>query len=317
MISKELSREYLEKEFDLTEKDHEAAQRQVRHMAEDRYRIYTVFANRDEVKGYESFKTLVTVFHQQCKVTEGNETLPCEITIREKPEGGEIVSGPHNTDARYVKKGKQKVCGQKGFVSETCNEGNKTQFITDAEVTPATRADAHELPEIQKRLEESGKKPQEQYADAGFVNGQAILSSQADGIKREGPSAGRSQSFEKYEAEDRPLNRADFEVKVEREIGELVVVACPERQMPLDQSRSDKTGKTLVHVDSDVCSACRLNTRCPVKIGSRVSALSIDEASYAGAEATVSEMVRAHGMRRPRHRTEGRTRLQLIFAAIA
>ncbi len=162
----------------------ETAQRQVRHMAEDMYRIYKVFANRDEVKGYESFKTLVTVFHQRCKVTEGNETLPCEITIREKPEGEEIVSSPHNTDARYVKKSKQKVCGQKGFVRETCNEGNKTQFITDVEVTPATRADAHELPEIQKRLEESGKKPQKQYADAGFVNGQAILSSLAEtGLK--------------------------------------------------------------------------------------------------------------------------------------
>ncbi len=148
VISKELSREYLEKEFDLTEKDPAAAQRQVRHMAEDRYRIYKVFANRDEVKGYESFKTFVTVFHQQGKVTEGNETSPCEITIREKPEGEERVSRPHNTDARYVKKGKQK-----GFVSETCNEGNKTQFITDVEVTPATRADAHELPEIQKRID--------------------------------------------------------------------------------------------------------------------------------------------------------------------
>ena len=180
------------------------------------------------------------------------------------------------------------------------------------------------------------------------MNGQAILSSQADGIKLEGPSAGRSQSFEKYEAEDRPLDIADFEVKVEGEIGGLIVVACPERQMPLDQSRSDKTGKILVHFDSAVCSACRLNTRCPVKTGSRVSTLSIDEASYAGlpvrctqtgaarhhqymengeyrkrcairagAEATVSEMVRAHGMRRSRHRTEGGTRLQLIFAAIA
>ena len=179
VISKEFSREYLEKEFDLTEKDHEAAQRQVRHMAEDMYRVYTAFANQDKVKGYESFKTLATVFRQQCKVTEGNETSPCEITIREKPEGEEIVSSLHNTDARYVKKGKQKVCGQKGFVS-----------------------------------------------------GQAILSSQADGIKLEGPSAGCSQSFEKYEAEDRPLDIADFEVKVEGEIGELTVVVCPERQMP-------------------------------------------------------------------------------------
>ena len=126
-------------------------------------------------------------------------------------------------------------------------------------------------------------------------------------------------------------------MKAEAEIGELTVVACPERRMPLDQSRSDKTGKILVHFDSAVCSACRLNTRCPVKTGSRVSTLSIDEASYAGlpvrctqtgaarhhqymengeyrkqcairagAEATVSEMVRAHGMRRSRHRTDER-----------
>jgi len=141
--------------------------------------------SQDEVKGYESLKTLVTVFHQQCKVTEGNETSPCEITLREKLEGEEIVSSPHNTDARYVKKGKQKVCGQKGFLSKTCDEANKAQFITDAEVTPATRADTHDLPDIQKRLKGSGKKPQEQYAEAGFVNGQAILSSQADGIKLE------------------------------------------------------------------------------------------------------------------------------------
>ena len=84
---------------------------------------------------------------------------------------------------------------------------------------------------------------------------------------------------------------ADFEVKAEAEIGELTVVACPERRMPLDQSRSDKTGKILVHFDSAVCSACRLNTRCPVKTGSRVSTLSVDETSYAGAETTVSEMV--------------------------
>ena len=74
------------------------------------------------------------------------------------------------------------------------------------------------------------------------------------------------------------------------------------------------------------------HTWCPVKIGVWVATLTIDEASYAGAarhhqymentdyrkrcairagaEATVSEMVRAHGVRRSKHRTEGRTRLQ-------
>ncbi len=103
--------------------------------------------------------------------------------------------------------------------------------------------------------------------------------------------------------------------------------------------RSEKTGKTLVHFDASVCRECKVNTRCPVKIGVGVATLTIDEAAYAGAarhhqymedtnyrkrcairagvEATVSEMVRVHGVRRSRHRTEGRTRLQLLFAAIA
>jgi hypothetical protein len=37
----------------------------------------------------------------------------------------------------------------------------------------------------------------------------------------------------------------------------------------------------------------------------------------AGAEAMVSELVRGHGVRKSRHRNEVRTRLQLIFSAIA
>ena len=103
--------------------------------------------------------------------------MPCEIVIREKPLGDEIISSPHNTDARYVKKGKQSVCGQKGFLTETCDKTNQTQFITDVEVTPATTSDVKELPVIQKRLEESCMRPVEQYTDAGFVNGQTILDS--------------------------------------------------------------------------------------------------------------------------------------------
>ncbi|MDG6026450.1 MAG: hypothetical protein E3K40_06990 [Candidatus Brocadia sp.] len=37
----------------------------------------------------------------------------------------------------------------------------------------------------------------------------------------------------------------------------------------------------------------------------------------AGVEATVSKMVRSHDVRKSRHRTESRTRLQLLFASIA
>lgn len=188
---------------------------------------------KDEVKGYESFKTLVTVFYQQCKVSEGNETSPCEITIREKPEGEEIVSSPHNTNARYVKKGKQKVCGHKGFMSETCDETNKPQFITDAEVTPATRAGCSRA----SGDSEAVRGVREEAAGA-VCRCRVVCEWTSDTIftsrwyKAGMVECRSSQSFEKYEAEDRPLDIADFEVKVEGEIGELTVVACPERQMP-------------------------------------------------------------------------------------
>lgn len=338
-ISKELSRDYLEKDFDLTEKDHEKAQHQVKLMAQDLYAVYKAFDSHDPVKYYEGFKTLVTVFHQQCEWAENREKTLCEIVIREKPVVNEIISSPHNTDARYVKKGKQPTCGQKGFLTETCDKDNKTQFITDAEVTPATTQDVKELPGIQKWLEEAGMKPEEPYANAGFVNGQTIGDSHNRGISLEGPSSGLSQSFEKFQAGDRPLDTADFEITSEGVGREVIIRACPEQHVPAGQSLRESTGKMLVHFDPAICSACRVKTLCPVKIGKRVATLTIDDASYRGAsrhhqymentgyrkqcatrasaEATVSEMVRSHGVRKSGHRTENRTRLQLLFAAIA
>ena len=84
-ISKGLSRNYLDKEFDLTEKDHEKAQREVKRMAQDLYAVYTVFDKHHQVNQYESFKTLVTVFQQQCEVVENPEKTVREVVIREKP----------------------------------------------------------------------------------------------------------------------------------------------------------------------------------------------------------------------------------------
>ncbi|MBN1931673.1 MAG: transposase, partial [Desulfobacterales bacterium] len=104
-------------------------------------------------------------------------------------------------------------------------------------------------------------------------------------------------------------------------------------------ARSEKTGKLIVHFDPSICNTCAKAALCPVKIGKRVSTYTVDEAEYrgaarhhkymtdpqyrkecairAGAEATVSELTRSHGVRRSRHRERNRTRLQLIFAALA
>ncbi len=337
-IAGKLSKQYLEKNFDLTEKDREKAQRRIREMAQDMYIILSEFELNEKVKGLESFKILETVFAQQCKVVETEENLST-VEIREKPEGEKIINSPHNTDAEYVRKGNQKVTGNKGFVSETCDEKNKTQFITDVNATGATRADSKELPEIQERVDKAGMKPDAQYGDAGFVNGKTIISSEEQGIDLEGPSSGRSQSIEGFEKEDRPLDVADFAVTIDEESKELTVEECPEGHAPLDQGRSEKTGKVNVHFDADKCAACPLKERCPLKIGTNVATLTIDEAMYAGAlrhhqymedtdyrkecairagaEGMVNEIVHTHGMRKARHRELPRIKLQMIFSALA
>ena len=120
---------------------------------------------------------------------------------------------------------------------------------------------------------------------------------------------------------------------------ELTVNSCPANQTPADQSRSAKTGMTIAHFTPDVCTSCELKARCPVKVGKKVTTLNIDQASYigasrhykymndsdyrkqcstrAGAEGMVSELVRKHGLRKSRHKTEARTKLQMIFGALA
>jgi len=336
-VKDQLSTDYLEKEFDLTEKDRERAHKKISLMARDLYCLKSAFENHNQVKHYETFKILCAVFTQQCELKESSDTAP-EVIIKKKPDSNAICS-PHNPEVRYVRKGSQRITGNKGFVTETCDPENKTQFITDIEVINANENDSKQQHDIQKRLIENEFKPEKHYEDAGFVNGQTILNSQENGIELEGPSSGRSQSFEMYEDKDRPFDVSDFKTTIDENKNELIVTACPKDQVPKDQKRSKKTDKTIVHFDRTICDKCSCKPRCPVKIGKRVATFTVDKAQYvgavrhhkymsnkkyrkecavrAGAEATVSELTRAHGMRKSRHRKKTRTRLQLIFAAIS
>ncbi len=336
-IEDQLSQKYLDKDFDITEKDREQAQRKVALMAQDMHHLVNAFENHKQVMHYESFQILCQVFNQQCEVKEGVNSDP-EILIKEIPDKGAICT-PHNTEARYIRKGKQRITGDKAVVTETCDPTNQTQFILDIEVTETTRHDSQQQDEIQRRLIENGFKPEQLYQDAGFVNGQTILKSQDNDISLEGPTAGRSQSFEEYHSQERPFDAGDFKSSFDEQTKELVIECCPAQQEPLKQKRSSKTGEILVHFDPAKCRQCSVQDRCPVKVGKRVATYSISEPEYigairhhqymsnpvyrkqcavrAGVEATVSELTRGHGMRKARHRKRSRTKLQLIFAAMA
>jgi len=359
-VKTELSGDYLQDDFDLTEKDKDKTRGRIKEMANDLYQLKTAFEHNPQVKHYETFKTLVQIFEQQCvikpkeelssptedlktkvviEIAGNNDNIEPEVEIREKPKGDRIISTPHNTDAAYTRKRNQKVVGHKGFVTETCDPDNPVQFITDVHLETATHADAKEILPIEQRLEANNLKPETLYGDAGFVNGESILDSSARGIDLAGPSSGRSQSFEGFVDVDRPLDIADFQVSIDDENGDLTVISCPANQEAIDQRRSEKTGKILVHFSSDSCKSCIYRKRCPIKIGVHKATLNVDEAQYAGAarhhkymgnteyrkecgiragaESLVNEIANAHAGRQSRHRNENGSRLQLILAGIS
>ena len=336
-IKGQLSMDYLKKEFDITEKDKDIAQRNISLMARDLHRLKCAFENHKQVKHYDTFKILCKVFSQQCEVKYSIDAEP-EIIIKDKPDSHAICS-PHNPEVLYIRKGDQRVTCDKGVITETCAPENKTQFIVDAEIVEATEHDSKQPSKIQDRLIANNFKPEKQYGDAGFVNGHTILDSQEKGIELEGPTAGRSQSFDAYNDKERLFDAGDFDTTIEDKTDELLVINCPNKQAPKNQKRSKKTGKIIVHFDRNICIDCPHAHRCPVKIGRRVATFKVSKSEYVGAvrhhqymsnkkyrkecairagvEAAVSELTRAHGMRKSRHRKGSRTRLQLIFASLA
>lgn len=361
-IKNDLSIDYLKDNFDLTEKDKEKARGRIKEMAQDLLKIKKSFENHYQIKQYETFKTLITVFEQQCKVTsednidsDDNEkvavslsdddkeqsqeaSLP-EVEIREKPEGDKIISSPHNSDAEYTRKRNKTIVGHKGFLTETCDPANEVQFITDVNLAAATHADSKETCAIEERLEGNGFLPETLNGDAGFVNGETIIKSKENGVNLEGPSSGRSQSLEDFAREDRPFDIADFEVEIHDDTKEITVRSCPQGHQALDQKRSDKTGKIIVHFSSEICTSCPDGYRCPIKIGKRIATLQVTEEQYAGAfrhheymgsseyrkecailagaESLVNEVANGHGARKSRHRNHEGSKLQLFFASIA
>ena len=107
-IKGQLSKDYLEKDFDLTEKDKEHAQRRIALMANDLYKIIIAFENHKQVKHYETFKILKQVFTQQCEVKDEPDNKEPEIIIKDKSDK-KAINSPHNPDAQYVRKVKQQV----------------------------------------------------------------------------------------------------------------------------------------------------------------------------------------------------------------
>jgi transposase len=221
--------------------------------------------------------------------------------------------------------------GYKVHLTESCDE-SLPHLITNVHTTAATATDVKQLAAIQQRLAASGVLPAEQLADACYVCGSNLVSSHARQIDLIGP-AYKDNTWQAKA--DEGFDVANFRIDWDNK-----TVRCPEGRKSMRWSHTKTArGRTMIHVDfaPEDCAACPSRPLCTrVKNLPRTLTLQPKEeheaiqfarkrqktedfaslySQRAGIEGTVSQGVRAFGMRQARYRGLKKTHLQELATA--
>ncbi|WP_406292796.1 IS1182 family transposase [Embleya sp. NBC_00888] len=242
----------------------------------------------------------------------------------------EVVT-PHDPEARFCHKaGKAAWVGYRVHLTETCDTGGPNVIVHVA-TAPAPEQDIEALDGIHAALVARRLAPHEHLVDAGYVSAETIRHAAAThGIDPTGPVRVDPR------ASDRPgFAKEDFTFDWDSR-----TATCPRgvTSPPWKPTLGDQQPRFSVLFPKAACRACEDRLRCTGNTGGRgrhptlmprplheiQSRVRRDQqtpewrrryAMRAGCEATVSETVRAHGMRNCRYRGIAKTHVQHVLAA--
>jgi transposase len=270
------------------------------------------------------------IWEQYYEMSDGQIRI---LDPKEMPEGARRIESPHEVEARYSTKRSMSWVGYKVHLTESCDEGFP-HLITDVHTTAATATDVKQLTPIQQRLAASGMLPAFQLADSSYVCGSNLVSSHAHQIDLIGP-AFKDNTWQAKA--DEGFDVANFLIDWKRK-----TVICPQRRQSIRWSETKTArGRSMIHIDfsPDDCSACPSRSSCTrAKDLPRTLTLQPKEeheaiqfarkrqkseefaslyCRRAGIEGTVSQGVRAFGLRQARYRGLKKTHLQQLATATA
>jgi transposase len=250
------------------------------------------------------------------------------------PPAPRCVSSPYDPDARPGKKRETAWLGYKVHLTETCAPGTP-HLIVEVETTPAPQPDHMVTTPIHEALRRKDRLPRLHLVDAGYVDGGVLVTSQqVYGIDLLGPAPPES-SWQVREAEAFAASHVAVEWGRQR-------VICPEGKVSASWTPAqDRHGNNVIKVKftgSD-CRTCLSQPRCTRSREMRrtVTLRPRDEydalqtarerqttaefatvyARRAGVEGTISQGVRAFGLRRCRYLGHIKARLQHLLTAAA
>jgi transposase len=255
-------------------------------------------------------------------------------TNRELPPATEGIESPYDADARYRHKRDTSWTGYMVHVSETC-ESTAPHLLTHVHTTAATVHEAQCTTPIQQALIEKELPPREHFVDAAYVSAELLVHSRDEqGITLRGPTR-PSQGWQMQVAGAYTIEQ--FTVDWEQQ-----QVCCPQGKWAASwHERVEQDGSPYIvaafrRQDCQACPARPLCTqaqqqgrqlRLPPQ--DQYEALTAARAWYAseegieryqqraGVEGTLSQGVRAFGLRRTRYRGLPKTHVQHIATAAA
>ena len=249
------------------------------------------------------------------------------------------VQNPHDSDAQWSTKSTTKDkewVGYKAQVAETvadetCDKGEPTaNVITAIDTQEAIASGKAALPAVEKEWQDKGvEKPQDLYLDGGYTSGNELARAQEEGRRLHGPMARAPAKNNRHGVED-------FDIRVEERKATCPAGNTNSQCSKLTESATGKVSYRIEFARTD-CQACPLKSQCLGKgqkhrtvlvsehhtlIQARRCEQTTDEYKKDmhrrnGIEATISELVRSHGMRRSRYRGLVKTRLQNYMTGAA
>jgi hypothetical protein len=254
---------------------------------------------------------------------------------------GDRVESPYDAEARFRSKSGMSWSGYMVHLTETCDQGSP-RLVVHTNTTPAN---VHEGPctaPIHDALAAKGLTPSEHLVDSAYVGATQLVEARTrHGIDLIGP--GRRDVSWQGRSDGAAFSRADFKVDWERR-----VAICPEGKEATNwttvrKTGHGRTGKTFIHVAFRAadCRPCPSRSRCTRArspyLGRAIAVLHRPEdealaaarslaaapgrghvyAQRQGIEGTISQGVRAFGLRRARYRGLAKTALQHVATAAA
>jgi transposase len=252
----------------------------------------------------------------------------------ELPPVGERLQSPYDPEMHYSTKRQMEWSGYKVHVTETCDE-DAAHLVTHVMTCPAMQPDMASTAEIHERLADKGLLPAEHFVDSAYVDAGLLVSSRRDhGVSLEGPVRGvakrQTQAEQAYE-------QRHFAIDWERE-----QVTCPQGKTSVTwRAGLDEVGAPRIQAvfSRTDCGACTARPLCTTAKDARRSVYFHPRPEYealnaararmhdpawkeryhvrAGIEGTLSQGVRAFGMRRSRYIGLARTGLQQVCTVAA